>query len=197
MISVEEVILDPDMCDPSPFTVLRSSGQWVAGGFQSAITQQLQTFGPVRVATNKELAMLAEADRVSQVRAFYATFPILVTRGQAPLPATHGEVPQGTIPGVTYALSEPPPATLGVLTINGLFQRPNGYDYTLNGVTITLNTPTDPDDKLYFTWPITAMVGAAESDVIDYDNQQWRILSVYRTPGSGYWKALGTRLSAS
>ena len=38
---------------------------------------------------------------------------------------------------------------------------------------------------------------AAASDIIQYEQTQYRVLSVYRDPGSGYYKALGTQMQAS
>ena len=69
--------------------------------------------------------------------------------------AMHGEGPSGAVPGTVYTLSAAPPGgTLQSLTKNGLFLTPGGVDYTLNGVTITLSTPTVNTDKLWATWPI-------------------------------------------
>ena len=64
MINVQEVILDPDMLPDQPFTILRSQGQFVMGGFQS-VTTEIQIWGPVQQASNKEIMMLPEADRVA------------------------------------------------------------------------------------------------------------------------------------
>lgn len=195
MIDVSEVVVDTDMIAPQPFTILRSQGAWVAGGFQST-TFPLTQFGPVQQATNKEIMMLPEADRVGAIRSFWATVPIYVTRGTAAVPSTHGEVPSGTIPGTAYALSAAPPGESGVFYVNGVQQTP-GVDYTLAGAAITTLVPTPALAKLYFTWPITAQVGAAASDIIQYGAEQYRVISVFRVPGSGYWKALGSRLNAA
>jgi hypothetical protein len=196
MISVFEVVADVDMVQPEPWTIQRSTGQWVAGGLQSTITRNIQVFGPARVAQNKEVQSLPEADRVGRILAFYATQPILTTRGYAPVPCTHGETPAGAIPGTTYTLSEAPPVGGGMLYVNGLaLQVPTGY--TLNDLTITLAVATPAEASIYFTWPITANAEAAESDIILYEGFQYRVLSVYRTAGAGYWKALGTRLEAA
>jgi len=96
MISMKEVISDPDLCAPQQYTILRSAGAWIAGGFQSTVST-IQQFGPVQQASNKEVAMLPEADRVSEVRSFWSTVPIYVTRINAAsdkiqYPATGGEV---------------------------------------------------------------------------------------------------------
>ena len=196
MISVQEVIPDPDMTDPQPFTISRSAGQWVAGGFQSTVVRTLQIFGTVRNATDKEVAMLPEADRVGRVRAFYATMPILTTRGYAPAPSVHAETPTGAVPGTVYTLSALPPNGMVDLYLNGLRQTP-GSAYILLGTTLTLAMPTSSGDLLCATWPITVNAQAAESDTIAYDGFVYRVLSVYRTNGGGYWKALGTRIEAS
>jgi hypothetical protein len=195
VISVQEVVVDPDMIAPQPYTILRSVGTFVTGGFQS-VTTPLQTFGPVQQASNKEIQMLSEADRVGAIRSFWCTFAIYVTRGYAPAPSTHGEVPQGVTPGTVYTLSQAPPNEVGALYRNGLFQTPD-VDYTISGATLTLNVGTAPTDKLYFTWPVTANVQAAASDIIQFEGEQYRVLQVYRDPGSGYFKALGTRLAAA
>lgn len=193
MISVEEVVVDPDMIAPLPFTILRSVGQWVQGGFQSTTTPIAQ-FGPVQQATPKELQMLPEADRVGSMRSFWTTIPVYTTRASVPL---LGDVVQqlvGTLPGTVFTLG-----TLyssGSLYINGLLQRP-GLDYTLVGNTITLNAPAQTGDLLYFSSPLSANVGVAASDIIMFESEQYRILSIYRVPGSGYWKAIGTRLAAA
>ena len=121
MLDMSEVISDPDLCAPQQYVILRSAGSWIAGGFQS-IVSTVQMFGPVQQASNKEVGMLPEADRVGEVRSFWSTVPIYVTRVNAAsdkiqYPATGGEV--------------------------------------------------------------------------------YRVLQVYRTDGSGYWKALATRENAA
>jgi hypothetical protein len=196
MISVQEVIQDPDMTDPEPYVILRSTGQWVAGGFQSVVTRTINIFGPVRNATDKEIAMLPEADRVSRVRAFYATQPILLARGYAPVPATYEETPRQAS-ALVWVLSAPPPGNFANITVNGLYMRPNGLDYTLNGTMIAFNVQPPAPGTISATWPVTANVQAAESDVIVYYGEQYRVTAVYRTGGSGYWKALATRMATS
>ena len=96
MISVQEVISDPDLCAPQQYVILRSTGAWIAGGFQSTVST-IQMFGPVQQASNKEVSMLPEADRVSEVRSFWSTVPLYVTRTNAAsdklqYPAMGGEV---------------------------------------------------------------------------------------------------------
>lgn len=192
MITVQEVILDPDMIAPKKFDVLRSTGTWVAGGFQS-ITTTIKLVGPVQQATNKEISMLPEADRIGSIRSFWAPIPIYTTRGYAPVPGTHGEAPTGS--GLVYTLSHLPPNNSVNLYVGGLLLRPNGVDYTLRGDIIWFITA--PADAPYVTWQVTARVGADASDILVYETEEYRVLSVYRVPGSGYYKALGTRMAGA
>jgi hypothetical protein len=192
MISVFEVVVDPDMLAPQPFAVLRSTGQFVAGGFASTTTT-IPMFGPVQQATDKEVAMLPEADRVSAVRSFWSTQPIYETRGYAPVPGVHGELLN--VSGLDYALSSAPPGSEANVYANGLLLRPNGVDYLLTGASLVFNLV--PAAPLYVTWDVTVNVQAAASDEIQYDAEVYRILRVYRDPGSGYWKAYGTRMRAA
>lgn len=197
MISVQEVVNDTDMIAPEPFTILRSTGQFVAGGFQST-TQPIQLWGPVQQASNKEIMMLPEADRVGSVRAFWSRIPVYLTRGTAPAPSTHGETPVGTVPGSTFTLSAAPPGGVGVFYVNGVFQTP-GVDYVLSGMVIVTTVPVPPGAVLYFAWPVTVQAQDAASDIIVYppNGERFRVLARYFDPGSGYWKALGTRMNAA
>lgn len=192
MISVQEVVSDPDMVAPEPYTILRSVGQFVAGGFQSATTP-IQMLGPVQQASLKELDMLPEADRVSSVRSFWSTIPILVTRGYQPIPSTHQEVVGGS--GQVFTISTLPPDDAIALYIAGKLLAA-GIDYVLRGTTITLTAPVT-DASLVVQWPITANIQPAASDILYFQGQQYRVLQVYYDPGGGYWKALGTRLAAA
>lgn len=191
MISVFEVVVDPDMIAPQPFTVLRSTGQFVPGGFES-VTTPIPMFGPVQQASDKEVQMLPEADRISSIRSFWSTQAIFETRGYAPVPGTHGEAPAGS--GTHYTLSGPSPANAASVYAGGLLQRP-GVDYVLSGTALTFNAA--PAAPLYVTWQVTVDVATNASDQIQYDSETYRILRVYRDPGSGYWKAYGTRMAAA
>jgi hypothetical protein len=75
-----------EVCDDSdigePFTILRSNGIFVAGGFSSTTTT-IAAWGIVTVAKPKELDMIPEGDRQNEVRAFYVTQPLYVTRDNA------------------------------------------------------------------------------------------------------------------
>ncbi len=192
MISVFEVVVDPDLIAPQPFTVLRSTGQYVLGGFASTTTS-ISLFGPDQQASDKEVQMLPEADRISAVRSFWSTQPIYETRGYAPVPSTHGETPTGS--GTAYTLSSDPPLPAEALCVyaDGRLLPPSAY--TVSGTTLTFQTA--PAAPLYVTWPITATVQAAASDLIEYGSEQYRVLRVYFDPGGGYYKAYGTRMAAA
>lgn len=192
MISVEEVVVDPDMTAPQPYTILRSTGKFVLGGFESTTTP-ISMFGPVQQASNKEILMLPEADRVSSARSFWSTQPIYVTRGYAPVPGVHGESPIGS--GLTRLLSSAPPGGVASVYAGGVLLQPNGFDYTLTGVILTFLTI--PTQAVYVTWQVTVDVATDASDIIQYEDTQYRVMNVYRDPGGGYWKAVGTRITAS
>lgn len=192
MIDVSEVVTDPDFTAPQPFTIKRSTGQFVLGGFES-VTTDIPQLGPVQQASDKEIQMLPEADRVGSIRSFWCTIPIYTTRGTAPVPSVHGETPVGS--GTNYTLSEAPPNNAILLYSNGKLLRPNGADYTLSGTTLTFNSP--PQLPIYATWEITAEVGTNAADIIVYGNEEYRLLRTYCDPGSGYWKAYGTRMNAA
>ena len=192
MITVQEVILDPDMIAPKQYDVLRSTGTWVEGGFQS-VTTTTQLVGPVQQATNKEIAMLPEADRIGSVRSFWSPIPIYTTRGFAPVPGTHGEALTGS--GLVWTLSRVPPNGSINLYSGGLLLRPNGVDYTLRGDTVWFLQA--PESAPYATWQVTARVGTDASDILVYEGEEYRVLKVYRVPGSGYYKALGTRTAGA
>ncbi len=191
MISVQEVVVDPDMIAPQPYVVLRSTGRFVLGGFESTVTS-IPMFGPVQQASNKEVQMLPEADRIGSIRSFWSTQPIYTTRGYAPVPGVHGELL--TISGTVYALSAAPPSESLCVYANGLLLQVN-VDYTLSGSTLTFfATPPAP---LYVTWQTMVDVATDASDQIQYGSEVYRVLQVYFDPGGGYFKALGTRMSAA
>ena len=194
MIDVEEVISDPDMTQPEPFIIRRYAGEFVPGGFQNTLSAMFQQIGPVRNATDKEMNMLPEADRTSQVRAFFTSLQVLTVRSTMLVPSVHGEAPQGS--GATFMLSMAPPGGVGQLTINGMLQTPV-VDYTLAGLILTLATAVDGSAMLWFQWPALLPIGTGESDIIAYNDDLYRVLAVYRVSGSGYWKALGTKMATS
>jgi hypothetical protein len=184
-------VQDPDMIAPQPFTIFRSTDTYVLGGVQSTTTP-IQAFGPVQQASMKEIQMLPEADRVEGVRSFWWTQPLYLTRGTAPVPSTHGEVPLA-VTSTAYMLSAVPPQDTAVVYSAGLMLIP-GIDYVLNGSTLTFTVaPTLP----YITWPFTALIGQSASDILQYQTEQYRVISVYKDPGGGYFKALARRMDAA
>ena len=195
MISVQEVIQDPDFTAPQPFVILRSTGQFVAGKFQS-VTTPLQQFGPVQQASNKEIQMLPEADRVGSIRAFWCTVPVYLTRGTAPVPSVHGERAGGTVPGTVFTLSQVTPEDTAKVFVGGLLLRPV-VDYVLVGTALTLTVSAHVAP--WVQWPVTVNVAQDASDIIAYPpgGELFRVLSRYYDPGGGYWKALGTRMNAA
>jgi hypothetical protein len=76
-MNLEEVILDGDLADP--YTVMRSNGQFVAGGFTDTKTS-FNVWGVVSLASLKDLQMVPEGDRVTEMRVFYSNQPLYVTR---------------------------------------------------------------------------------------------------------------------
>lgn len=196
MIIVEEVVVDTDMADPEPYVVQRTLGQWQNDGFVNVQTTSIPVIAAIRVTTDKELQMLPEADRVGQQRTFYAPFPMLTVRGTAPTPSTVVQTLTGDVPGTTYILSAAPQGGAGNLFKNGVLLRP-GVDYQLTGVTIVLTSPTVDGDKLWFSSPVVVNLQAANSDVILYDGLHWRVMHVYSVSGSGFWRAVATRMEAA
>lgn len=194
MILMDDVVDDPDMLAPQPFQILRSAGSWVLGGFQSNVTT-LATIGPVQRASNKEVMMLPPGDRVSGIMAFWCTMPIYVTRGASPVP---GSVGQAFLRVAGPTLTIVGGYSSGLLTRNGLFQTP-GVDYTLVNGVVTLVLPAGPSDIFYFVADTIVYDGAEAADILVYppNGEQYRVLAVKHYPGSGYWKALGTRMSAT
>lgn len=77
MINVSDILLDPDFLQS--FTINRSTGSWVLGGFQSTVSQ-VQASGVVDVASSRDLAQVPEGDRVTGSMAFYSTQPLYLTR---------------------------------------------------------------------------------------------------------------------
>jgi hypothetical protein len=74
---LDDTVIDADLAES--YTVLRSSGQFVAGGWTDTKTT-IAAFGVVSVARPKDLEMLPEGDRPLEARVFYAQQPLYVTR---------------------------------------------------------------------------------------------------------------------
>jgi len=198
VISVQEVVLDTDLTAPEPYQVKRTTGQFALGGFQPLQVTTFLLFGPVQQASNKEINMLQEADRVGSIRSFWSTVPIYLTRGTAPVPSVQGSQPSGAVPGTVYILPQAPQGGAGDFYINGRLQRP-GVDYVLSGSTLTTTNVTPSGAQLWFQYPVTVQVQDAYSDIILYPpgGDQFRVLQRYRDDGSGYWKAVATRMNAA
>lgn len=62
MINISEIVNDPDFAQQ--FYVLRSSGVFALGGFQDTKTT-ISMYGVIEIATENELQLLSEGDRVS------------------------------------------------------------------------------------------------------------------------------------
>jgi hypothetical protein len=69
-IDLSEVVSDPEMAES--FTILRSVGKFVAGGWQDDKTT-IVAYGVVTVAKQQDIQMLPEADQVNSAMAFYST----------------------------------------------------------------------------------------------------------------------------
>lgn len=200
MIDVSAVLGNTDMIAPQPFTVTRSSGMFTAGGYTVTSTAVFTLIGPVQRAGDKEVKMLPEADRIEAAMAFWATVPIYTTRdnnqdaltaqGQAPTP--------NTVPANNVFTLNPPSDGNGLLLKNGLLLLPT-VDYSLSsdGTTITLNKPLAKTDALYYQPLQVNPSNSGLSDIVNYDGLDYRIMAVRHYPGSGYWRALGTRMRAA
>lgn len=188
MIEVGEIVSDMDMMAPQTWTIQRSTGQWVSGGFQSS-TVTLYVSGPVQQANNREISMLPESDRAGEIRSFYLTQPIYITR------ETLGTVPSMVsfaVSGSTLVLSSVPAAGFLVYK-NGAMLVPE-KDYTVSGNTVSLVVQPSPNDSFMVVSLDSGDTGPAISDVLVYEGWQYRVLQTYHTPGSRYWKAFATRL---
>ncbi len=73
---LQDVVNDYDLADN--FTILRSEGSFVAGGWQDKKTS-IPVWGVVTVATDKQLQMIPEADRVTGARMFLCEQPLYTT----------------------------------------------------------------------------------------------------------------------
>jgi hypothetical protein len=68
MIDVSEILLDSDLC--SAFSILRTTGNYVEGGWASDQPVTINSQGAVRNTSGKELEMLPEADRAAELLSF-------------------------------------------------------------------------------------------------------------------------------
>ena len=194
MINMSDVVADAELMAPKPFTIMRSTGQWTQDGFTKARVITILQVGPVQRADDKSLDELPESDRVHAIMAFWCLVPIYITYGKAASADAQGVTPEGVYPGTVYTVNPAPPSgTEGSLYKNGVFQTP-GVDYTYADGLVTMLYVTAGTDRLYYTWT-DVQDGAGFSDILQYEREQYRVLAVKHYPGSGFWKALGTRLS--
>jgi hypothetical protein len=78
---LQDVVNDPDLAEP--FNIIRSTGSFVAGGWQDTKTV-IPSWGVVTVATDKQIQMLPEADRVTATRMFFTEDQIFTTELHRP-----------------------------------------------------------------------------------------------------------------
>lgn len=77
MINVQEIVTDPDF--GQGFTILRSTGSYLNGIFQSS-TVTLQAYGTITPAEPRDLKEIPEADIVTGAMVFHSPVPIFATR---------------------------------------------------------------------------------------------------------------------
>lgn len=194
MISVQDIVSDADMASPDQWIILRSTATFGWGGVTS-VTSEIPLFGPVRVASNREIEMLPEADRVGSIRAFYSTIPLYVTRGTQQVPYVIPAVIDGSFPGTSFTLNAAPPGGTLQLVKNGLTLIPD-VDYSLDVTNLTMYQPVLATDGFWGSW-IGEGNQAGLSDQIQYRNEIYRLVQVYRTQGSGFWKGIANRENPS
>jgi hypothetical protein len=78
MINLSELITDPDFAQP--YTIVRSSGTFVLGGFASTTTS-IAAVGPIVVATEEDLDQVDPGDRITGSMKFYSQAQIYETHG--------------------------------------------------------------------------------------------------------------------
>lgn len=89
MLNVSEILSDPDFIQP--LSVTRSTGAFVAGGYQSTPTT-LTLGAVVTVAKERDLAQVAEGDRVTGAILLYSSSEVFLTRA-----GTAGDGPSDVI----------------------------------------------------------------------------------------------------
>lgn len=77
-ISVEEIIDDPDLAQT--YTIYRSQGEWIGGRWVEDTPIEISACGTIIVASEKDLEMVPEGDRVKGMMTFYNKGKIYVTR---------------------------------------------------------------------------------------------------------------------
>jgi hypothetical protein len=79
--SLAEVTFDPDM--GQAVTVLRSTGQFVAGGWQSSQDISIPTWGVLEVDSDKAMKMIPEGDRIAGALALFTNMQLVTTHEDA------------------------------------------------------------------------------------------------------------------
>jgi hypothetical protein len=74
---LNDAVANPDLSEN--FTILRNPGTYGQGGWQTSPQIQIQAYGTVGRASNKQMEIIPEADRVSEIRLFHSSTPMLVT----------------------------------------------------------------------------------------------------------------------
>jgi hypothetical protein len=77
MIDVSELANDPDLAQV--FTILRTTGSsWLNGVFQTVETT-VQSYGPISVATPRDVEMIPEGDKIVGAMVFWSAQPLYGT----------------------------------------------------------------------------------------------------------------------
>ena len=77
MISLSDVVNDPDFAQN--FSVIRSTGNFVAGGYQTT-SVTVPFYGIITVASDEDLQMVPEGDRVTGAMLFHSSQQIYTTQ---------------------------------------------------------------------------------------------------------------------
>lgn len=75
-IDVSDVVNSPDFAEP--FTIRRSSGGFVAGGWAQT-TSDIPASGVISIAKDKDLSSLPEGDKVKEAIVVHSTQEIMLT----------------------------------------------------------------------------------------------------------------------
>lgn len=86
MLDVSEAVLSPDLGVPQGFTVLRSAGSFVMGVWKMQQTQ-IPMQGVISAASDTEMDMIPEGDRILGAMVIHTDQPILTTQD---IPANPG-----------------------------------------------------------------------------------------------------------
>lgn len=76
MIDISELMSDADFCQP--FTIVRSTGAFVAGVWQD-ISTNVNSYGAMQPAGDREINMVPEGDRVTGMVALWSSQPLYTT----------------------------------------------------------------------------------------------------------------------